>query len=114
MPHTITVQSDVKSHGIRFSKALCMSNSNNFKFEPVAYESEFDAFNGQGFGVVKAQSLCFYCVTNEAFKPPKEHTYWINILTSRVKVSNRDCDWIREVLDVRITHDLPSCHSVSL
>lgn len=115
MPHTVSIQSYVKSHRIKFSEAICMSGGNNFKFEPVAYESDFGAFNGQGFGVVKAQSLGFYCITNEASKPdiPKELSYRINILTSRVKVSNGDCDWIREVVDVRITHDLASCRSVS-
>lgn len=117
MPHTINIQSqnEIKSCSIKFSKAVhtvCRSNGNKFNFEPVTYESEFVAFNGQGFGVLKAQSLCFYCITNEKSKPniPREHSYRVNIITSRERVSN---DWFRDIVDVRITHDLASCCMVS-
>lgn len=118
MPHTINVQSqnEIKSYSIKFSKAvhpICMSTSNKVMFEPVAYESQFIVSNGQGFGVLKAESFCFYCITMHTSKPdiPKELSYRVNILVSREKVSS---GWFRDLVDVRITHDLASCCTVSV
>ena len=124
MPHTITdlLPEEVESFDVRFDKASHNYNDcfisqgrKSFRFKPVSYKSQFVTSKGQGFGVLEAKSLCFYCITRK-IKPDADRrdSYRISILTSRAKIQDSDPPRYRDIVDIRVTHALETCRSVSV